>query len=339
MLDHEPRQIWKEAAVVIEACAGMSPGQHLPFPRTKVGPGIHPGNYLIHFLYSPCGIPSMKIQTVDYKHPEADRLFATSLKETGFCILENHPLSIELIHSIYKEWRHFLESGKAWNYLYSTTAQDGYFPKEVSETAKGHTRKDLKHYFHLYFPWGRYPEEVSADARHYFDEVFDLGRILLKWIEDHMDREVKARLKQPLSHTASRENTLLRIMQYPPLSGEEQEGAIRAAAHEDINLITLLPIGSSPGLEVYSRHDRQWHTVNCRPDSLVINIGDMLQEMTAYTYISTRHRVINPSGEAARFDRMSMPVFIHPHNDTYLSEKYPTARAYLEERLRELGVK
>jgi isopenicillin N synthase-like dioxygenase len=281
----------------------------------------------------------MKVKTVNFDSDQAGRLFSNSLKETGFCVLENHPLSFELINDIYNEWRAFLESKAVNQYLFNPETQDGYFPKKISEVAKGFKVKDIKHYYHLYFPWGRYPDEVSSLAKEYYEQVFNLGKTLLAWIEKYMDEKVKSHLTRSLVDSLSYDRTLLRIMQYPPLTGGEEPGAIRAAAHEDINLITLLPVASEPGLEVYSLLEKKWSPVVCGEGDLVINIGDMLQEMTAGEYISTSHRVINPTGDAAKRDRISMPTFMHAKKDVYLSENYPTADHYLQERLKELGVK
>ena len=135
-----------------------------------------------------------------------------------------------------------------------------------------------------------------------------------------------------------RERTLQRILYYPPLSGNEEAGAIRAAAHEDINLITLLPAATEPGLEAKDASG-QWHKIQIDPHTLVINAGDMLQEVTDFHYISTSHRVVKPIGEKAGTDRLSLPLFVHPHAEDYLSERYTTAESYLLERLRELGLK
>ena len=221
------------------------------------------------------------------------------------------------------------------NIFFSKEKQDGYFPKELSEMAIGQTVKDRKHFYHLYFPWGRYPQEVSNKAKIYFEQAFELGKTLMNWIEEHMDPAVKERLSQDFSKMLSFDRTLLRIMQYPPLTEYQEEGAIRAAAHEDINIITILPVANGPGLQVFSKIDGQWHDVDCHSGAIVINIG----EMTNKEYISTSHRVLNPTGEAAKRDRMSMPVFLHAKADVFLSDQYPTADAYLQERLRELGVK
>ena len=281
----------------------------------------------------------MKVASVNYKCASAEKVFTNSLKHTGFGILENHPVNWELIESVYKEWRSFMTSETVNNYYYNKNTQDGYFPPDVSEVAKGEKHKDLKHYFHLYFPWGQYPHELSDNAKKLFEQLYQLGQELLKWIDNNLDINIAKKLKESFSDSISYERTLLRILHYPALKGSEEKGAIRAAAHEDINLITLLPVASSPGLEIYSKYDNSWHEVSCKPKSIIVNIGDMMQEMTEHQYIATKHRVVNPKAEKKSSDRMSIPCFIHAKANTYLSKKYPTAADFLNERLIELGVK
>ena len=281
----------------------------------------------------------MQIVSVKHDDKNAARLFTDSLKKTGFGVLETHPISWQLIEDVYKEWREFLKSGRADRYQYDKKTQEGYFPIDVSEVAKGEIHKDLKHYFHLYFPWGIYPDEVSDSAKKLFDQIFDLGKTLLQWIDNNISSEVAKKLSVPFTEALSYERTLLRILHYPAIKGDEEEGAIRAAAHEDINLITLLPVASSPGLEVYSHNEDKWYEVPCKPQSIIVNIGDMMQEMTEHEYIATKHRVVKPKGEKQGIDRMSIPCFMHAKKDVYLSEKYPTAESFLNERLLELGVK
>mgnify|MGYP003322125414 FL=1 len=130
---------------------------------------------------------------------------------------------------------------------------------------------------------------------------------------------------------------LLRIIHYPPLNGNEQKGEIRGAAHEDINLITVLVSGTQPGLQVQDT-DGSWHDVSCDPGCLAINTGDMLQEASGGYYPSTTHQVINPSGVISNVSRYSMPLFLHPRDTIQLSDGY-TARQYLDERLTEIGLK
>ncbi|MGB7995352.1 MAG: 2OG-Fe(II) oxygenase family protein, partial [Photobacterium halotolerans] len=129
---------------------------------------------------------------------------------------------------------------------------------------------------------------------------------------------------------------LLRVLHYPPLKGEEELGAIRAGAHEDINLLTVLPAANEPGLQVKAKTG-EWLDVPCEFGNLIINIGDMLQEASGGYFPSTTHRVINPEGADKTKSRISLPLFLHPKPDVVLSERH-TADSYLMERLKELGL-
>jgi isopenicillin N synthase-like dioxygenase len=131
--------------------------------------------------------------------------------------------------------------------------------------------------------------------------------------------------------------TLLRVLHYPPLGGDEEEGAVRAAAHEDINLITLLVAATAPGLQLRDARG-DWHDVPADPGTIVVNAGDMLQMATDGHYRSTSHRVVNPPAREASRSRLSMPLFLHPRKEVRLSDRH-TAGSYLEERLREIGLK
>ena len=130
--------------------------------------------------------------------------------------------------------------------------------------------------------------------------------------------------------------TLLRVLHYPPLDGSEEPDAIRAAAHEDINLLTILPAANEPGLQVKGS-DGEWIDVPCDFGNLIVNIGDMLQEASGGYFPSTTHRVINPEGSDQTRSRISLPLFLHPRPDVVLSDRH-SADSYLKERLRELGV-
>ncbi|MDX2164570.1 MAG: 2OG-Fe(II) oxygenase family protein, partial [Gammaproteobacteria bacterium] len=116
-----------------------------------------------------------------------------------------------------------------------------------------------------------------------------------------------------------------------------EKGAIRAADHEDINLLTLLPAATATGLQVKDVNNH-WHEVESDPGTLVINVGDTLQECTDFYYKSTTHRVVNPQGDGAKKSRYSMPLFLHARGDVKLSSRYPTVETYWRERMRELGV-
>ncbi len=280
----------------------------------------------------------MEILTVDYNDPKAPEKFALSLKETGFGVLKNHPISWDMIQEIYLEWTAFFNTSEKFNYRINNESQDGYVPSEIAETAKGAQVKDIKEFYQLYFPRGKYPIEVSPLAREYFYEAFELGKELCGWLGAFMPKEAKEKLSEPIPSMLSLERTQLRILHYPGLQGNEETGAIRAAAHEDINLITLLPAASEPGLQVIGS-DGQWRDVFPDPGTLIINIGDMLQEATGHFYKSTTHRVINPKGADMTKPRLSLPMFIHPRADVRLSDHYLTAEGYLDERLKELGLR
>lgn len=279
----------------------------------------------------------MYVKTVDFQSPEAPKAFAESLVNTGFAVIANHPLDPKLIFDIYDDWTQFFAAEDKFNYHFNKETQDGYFPASVSETAKGNTIKDLKEFFQIY-PWGQYPTTVSDRSRQLYANMSTLAQTLLQWIEDHTPSEISRHFSMPLSQMiADSDKTMLRVLHYPPLQGNEEEGAIRAAAHEDINLITLLPASTASGLQVKDANGN-WHEVSCDPGTIVVNTGDMLQMCSEGFYRSTSHRVMNPVGAAAKKSRLSMPLFLHPRSEVRLSATH-TALEYLNERLRELGVK
>ncbi len=278
----------------------------------------------------------MQLEAVDYQAPNAQEAFVESLRETGFGVLKNHPISQAMVTGIYQNWQTFFDSEEKNNYVYNKGTQDGFFPQSVSEVAKGFTKKDIKEYYHFY-PWGQCPEALRPQLAEYYDKANDLARELLGWIEDHSPEDVSKLYSQPLSNMIKdSDQTLLRVLHYPPLQGDEEPDAIRAAAHEDINLITILPAANEPGLQVKGK-DGNWIDVPCDFGNLIVNIGDMLQEASGHYFPSTTHRVINPAGTDVTKSRISLPLFLHPRPDVVLSERH-TAKSYLHERLKELGV-
>jgi len=279
----------------------------------------------------------MNVRVVDYRAPDAAEQFTRSLHETGFGVLVNHPIPQDLVESIYRNWLAFFGTEEKHDFAFSVEKQDGYFSPEISETAKGHTQKDIKEYFHIY-PWGRIPAQLKDDAMRYYDTANTLAQELLAWVEQYTPADIAANYSEPLSQMIQgSQKTLLRVLRYPPLTGQEPAGSLRAAPHGDINLLTILPAANEPGLQVQAK-DGSWVDVPCDFGMLIINIGDMLQEASQGYYPSTIHRVVNPVGEGAKKSRISLPLFLHPRNEVVLSERY-TAHSYLEERLRELGVK
>jgi isopenicillin N synthase-like dioxygenase len=279
----------------------------------------------------------MQVQIVDYTAKDAAEKFVKSLHETGFGVLINHPIKQSLVESIYRNWQMFFLNEDKHNFAFDPEKQDGYFSPDISETAKGHSKKDIKEYFHVY-PWGRIPMQLKDEILQYYQLTSTLAAELLDWVEEYSPGDVADKYSEALSNMIKdTPNTLLRILHYPPLTGDEEPGAVRAAAHEDINLLTILPAANEPGLQV-QRQDGEWIDVPADFGNLIINIGDMLQEASNGYFPSTSHRVINPSGKASDKSRISLPLFLHPRSEVVLSEKH-TQASYLLERLRELGVK
>lgn len=279
----------------------------------------------------------MQVRVVDYRAADAAEAFTRSLHETGFGVLVNHPIQQALVEKIYADWLAFFNTEEKHQFAFSKEKQDGYFSTEISETAKGASQKDIKEYFHIY-PWGRVPASLKADADSYYAQANTLAQELLGWVERYTPPEIAQHYSEPLSQMIQdSQQTLLRVLRYPPLTGQEPAGSIRAAAHGDINLLTILPAANEPGLQVQDMNGN-WIDVPCDFGMLIINIGDMLQEASRGYYPSTQHRVVNPTGDGAKKSRISLPLFLHPRNEVVLSERY-TAHSYLQERLRELGVK
>lgn len=277
----------------------------------------------------------MQIETVDYAASDAPERLARSLRETGFAVLANHPIPHERINEAYERWGAFFADDVKMDYIRDIERQDGYFPFK-SENAKDAQEKDLKEFYHVY-PWGRVPDSLEAFTRQLYDDLTKIGVRLLSWLDQQMPENIRSGLSLPLAEMAEdSRQTLLRILHYPPVGQDEDAAAIRAAAHEDINLITLLLAGSQPGLQA---RDKQggWHAVPCDPGMITINNGDMLSLATDGHFPSTTHRVINPDVKM-NLSRYSMPMFIAPRPDVELKDNF-TAEEFLQERLREIGLK
>lgn len=279
------------------------------------------------------------IKNVDFKSDKAADDLVESFRNTGFAVIRNHPISQELIDETYREWRAFFENlteKERLEYKFDEVNQAGYFPFG-SEKAKDSNVTDLKSFFH-YYPWyNKVPTQIRTTPI-LFDKLSGVAAQLLNWIEMKTPAEIAQNFSMPLSQmlTGSR-RTLFRVIYYPPLKGDETPGAVRAAEHEDINLITLLPAATANGLEVKDVNGK-WHSVNCEDkNSLVINVGDMLQMASKGYYPSTTHRVVNPIGAERGQPRYSMPLFLHPEDKVRLSPSH-TAESYLMERLKELGL-
>lgn len=288
----------------------------------------------------------MKVLQCDMKSGSFAKDFQKSLLETGFAVVVNHGIPKEVFDSAYRVWGNFFQSANQKKlYLHDKETQAGYFPMR-SEKAKDAKVTDLKEFFHFF---GN-RKSMSLDTPAYtldetvitFKQLERLATQLLRTLESVTETAPwgpngEIRENWP-SIIDSSKGTLFRILHYPPLAEDVEDGAVRAAAHEDINLLTLLPSATEPGLEVMDT-EGNWHAVETSSNNaIIVNAGDMLQEMTNGMYKSTTHRVVNPSGEAAKKSRYSMPLFLHPHSDVRLSDRY-TAGEFLEQRLKELGLK
>eukprot|EP00588_Corethron_pennatum_P023705 CAMPEP_0194316510 /NCGR_PEP_ID=MMETSP0171-20130528/13305_1 /TAXON_ID=218684 /ORGANISM="Corethron pennatum, Strain L29A3" /LENGTH=296 /DNA_ID=CAMNT_0039072771 /DNA_START=55 /DNA_END=941 /DNA_ORIENTATION=+ len=287
---------------------------------------------------APVSAPSsaFQIACVDVHAPDAPEHFTRSLRTIGFAVLKVHPIDFDVVRTLYAEWRalfHALDRGARLHhgreqdaaadsreerlfaeFLFRADTQDGYFPLSMSEQAKGASTKDIKHYYHCYFPDGRFPHgHVSDGAKELFRQVMLLSATLLDWIEadirTNCSSGLVARLDDKLGGRAPRTKTvplggqevaisgcladcvgpaqtLLRVLHYPAYDDAAvPAGAVRAAAHEDINLITILPSGSARGLQVWDPDAKEWLQVPAEDDCIIVNVGDMLQELTQREYV------------------------------------------------------
>lgn len=273
------------------------------------------------------------IATVDFADAQAPAKFVRSLHETGFAVLRNHPIEVGLISRLYDQWSAFFASPSKMDYLHAPETQAGYFPFR-SENAKDYAVKDLKEFFHVY-PGHPLPAVADTTTAMY-GALRGLGVTLLGWLQDHAPVPVRDGFLEPLpSMMTDSRQSLFRVLHYPPLTDFEP-GAVRAAAHEDINLITLLVTGSEPGLQARDTAG-VWHDVPCDAGMIAVNAGDMLQLASGGYFPATTHRVVNPPPEH-NVSRYSMPMFLHPRPDVHLSRDM-TAGGYLDQRLREIGLK
>ncbi|MAV63994.1 MAG: isopenicillin N synthase family oxygenase [Pelagibacteraceae bacterium TMED124] len=275
-----------------------------------------------------------EILHIDFNLENAKHNFVESLSKTGFAVLTNHTIDKALISDVYSDWRKFFMSDEKNRYLYDYDKQDGYFPFK-SENAAGYRTKDLKEFFHIY-RWGRYPSSISDSTKKLHSDLLELGGNLLDWLDELAPKNIRSNFSMKLSDMINDSGqNLLRVIHYPPVKNEQaSDGSIRAESHTDINLITILI--AEPGLQVLDQSGR-WIDVDLPKNSIVINIGDMLQEASKGFYKSTFHRVVNPVN-SANFSRFSMPLFIHPRDEVLLSKNL-TAKKYLEQRLKAIGLK
>ncbi len=291
----------------------------------------------------------MRVQVVDCQDKQAPKKFADSLRYTGFAVLKNHSVDTALISRTFDNWRSFFERDEAEKNVYhfekvleqgfapeGCSSQAGYFPFSTSEKAKDRDIKDLKE-FYQFFPWGPVPEMVKEKTYETSAALKSLAASLLQWIQDNTPDEVRDRFSMPLPKMIKNDDAIvLRILYYPEVKDEDRAmGAVRAAPHGDIDLLTLLPFSDQPGLQVRDANGN-WYDVPSEPGMICVNIGDMLDLASQGYYPSTLHRVVNPDVDK-NVPRLAMPFFVHASPDVRLSEKH-TSDSFLQERLGEQGL-
>jgi isopenicillin N synthase-like dioxygenase len=298
--------------------------------------------------------------------PQLKQAFVNQLgkayEEVGFAAVKNHGIPDELIADLYKYVQQFFglpaETKRQYE-IPGLAGQRGYtsFGKEH---AKGSDAPDLKEFFQF----GQivedndpvkseYPDNVQVNDVQGFNTTFikayrafeKSGRALLQAIALYLGLD-----EHYFDEHVHNGNSILRAIHYPPIT-QEPKSAIRAEQHEDINLITLLVGASADGLQILTRQN-EWVPVTSLPEQIVVNVGDMLQRLTNNKLKSTTHRVVNPPREMWNTSRYSIPFFLHPKSEMSLAclegcidashpKAYPDATAgeYLDERLREIGLK
>lgn len=317
-------------------------------------------------MSNPQGIPSVDLAEFLSGNKKEQQNFIKALgdayEDIGFVAVKNHGISQQLIDELYAQMKEFFgreEQVKKKYNIEGLAGQRGYTPFGT-EHAKGKTAGDLKEFWHFgQFVEGddpiakEYPDNVNVEeqpkflktGKQAYKAFEDTGRHLLRAIALHLGLE-----ETYFNEHIHNGNSILRPIHYPPITGEIEEGAVRAGAHEDINLITLLVGASADGLQVLNKKD-EWISVTAIQDHIVVNVGDMLQRLTNNKLKSTTHRVVNPPKEQLGTSRYSVPFFLHPRSDMKLNclpscidEENPklyediTAGDYLMERLREIGL-
>jgi len=240
---------------------------------------------------------------------------------SGFAVLTHHGIDHGFIKEVQQVWRMFFLNTREYKDKWKNDLDGNMGYKGFkTEKAVGAPIADLKEFYH-WQPGKQLPTEVAALTMHMFAQLEDIGMQILSVLEPEYRKCCQAS-----------DNTILRTLYYPALDFAAEKGAVRAAAHEDINFITLLIAASAAGLQVKDMKGN-WQDVPHEENSIVVNVGDMLQLASHGLYRSTTHRVVNPSDSKA--DRISMPLFIHPHSDTLLADGF-TAGQYLAERIAQI---
>lgn len=289
-------------------------------------------------------------------------VFGKALQEFGFVVVEGHGIETNVIKNAYQQVETFfnLSDEVKSHYIDKTGFGQRGFITFGSENAKNSSLKDLKEFWHVgreYFendnmknlyPKNVWPSEVVPKFKESLLKLYSsldiFSSVLLSGISEYLNLP-----KNTLPNMAKDGNTILRALHYPPLSADQfQTGAVRAAAHEDINLITILCEATESGLQILTR-DGKWLDVESSSGQMVVDTGDMLARMTNDVLPSTTHRVVNPAN-SKNTTRYSMPFFVHAYGDCELSVfdncvspsspiKYSPILAdeFLKQRLHEIG--
>jgi isopenicillin N synthase-like dioxygenase len=277
-------------------------------------------------------IPSVDLRDFLSDNPERKQKFVNEIgrafEDIGFVALKGHFLNEQLVAELYGEIKNFFTLPLETKYSYEIPGiggQRGYV-SFGTEHAKGRKEGDLKEFWHF----GQYVDKDSKWADEYPDNVdvkelpnFNkVGKEAFQMLEKtgiNVLRAIALHLGLDefyFDNFGKEGNSILRPIHYPPIT-QEPENAIRAAAHGDINLITLLMGAQGRGLQV-KNHDGEWIDAIAEPDELVINVGDMLSRHTNNKLKSTIHQVVNPPRELWGTSRYSVPFFMHPVSDMRL---------------------
>jgi isopenicillin N synthase-like dioxygenase len=311
-------------------------------------------------------IPVVNLADFTSGNTELKRKFVNDLgkayEEVGFVAVKNHGISDALIADLYKYVQQFftLSTEEKRKYEIKELAGQRGYTSFGREHAKGFDAPDLKEFFQFGQTVedndpikSEYPDNISVPEILAFTPTLlqayksfeNSGTLLLQAIALFLGLE-----EHYFDEYVHNGNSILRAIHYPPIT-QEPASAIRAEQHEDINLITLLVGASADGLQILTKQN-EWVPVTSLTEQIVVNVGDMLQRLTNDRLKSTTHRVINPPKEMWGTSRFSIPFFLHPKSDMNLAcidscinEAHPkayidyTAGEYLDERLREIGLK
>ena len=314
-------------------------------------------------------IPRVDLNTYINGSAEDKKHFSNEIgkafNDTGFITVSNHGLSKEQIEKLYEQVKALFSLPDEVKFSYEKpelAGQRGYTSKG-REKAKDSKTPDLKEFWQIGQTVtdndpvkGLYPENLTVKELPGFNPITREVYQKLEQAGGHLLRAIAVYLNLPENYFDDKVhngNSILRGIHYFPIENPElvADDAVRAGAHEDINLITLLIGASADGLEVLTR-EGEWFPVKAHGDDIVVNVGDMLQRLTNNKLRSTTHRVVNPPREMMKTSRYSVPFFLHPKStvslaclDTCIDAQHPkaypdaTAGEYLDERLREIGLK